>query len=156
MRVASKLQIPLADIEDVLRDTPIAPSVMKVPVLSWVSAGQMDDVGSLDVASADEHVAISDLPDGEYFATDVRGDSMDRISPEGSRIIVNVRDKRLVSGKAYIFSVRGETTYKIYQQDPVQRLEPFSTNPANKIIFLDKRGTWSVVGRVVRSFINLR
>jgi SOS-response transcriptional repressor LexA len=155
VRIASKLQIPLAEIEDVLRDPPRGPKTRTIPVLSWVSAGLVSDVGAMEAVEAEEEVTVADLPAGEYFATNVKGDSMDRVSPEGSRIIVNVSDKRLVAGRAYIFSVRGETTYKIYQPEPVPRLEPFSTNPANKTIFLDKRGTWFVVGRVLRSYIDL-
>lgn len=155
VRVASKLQIPLAQLEDVLAETPKEPSVRSIPLLSWVSAGQVSDLGTLVEAGAAEQVAIADLPPGEYFATDVRGDSMDRISPEGSRIIVNVSDKRLIAGKAYVFSVRGETTYKFYQPQPVPRLEPYSTNPMNRTIFLDTRENWTVVGRVWRSWIDL-
>lgn len=153
VRIASKLGIPLEDIEQALR--PDRPKLIReLPVLSWVSAGAVNEVGSLDAVSADEHIAISGLGPGDYFITRVVGDSMDRISPEGSHIIVNVSDQRLIQGKAYIFSLRGETTYKLYQGSPVRRLEPFSTNPANKTIFLMDNG-WSVVGRVVRSFIDL-
>ena len=155
VRMASKLSIPLVELEDVLLDNAKGPMLREVPVLSWVQAGQLADVGALEAASADEMIAIADLPPGEWFATDVRGDSMDRISPDGSRILVNVRDKRLAPGKAFVFSVRGETTYKLYQPEPVPRLEPYSTNPMNKTIFLDKRGTWYVVGRVFRSYIDL-
>lgn len=153
VRIASKLGIPLEDIEQALRSE--RPKLIReVPVLSWVSAGTVNDVGSLDAALADEHMTIAGLGPGDYFITRVIGDSMDRISPEGSHIIVNVSDQRLIQGKAYVFSLRGETTYKIYQGAPVRRLEPFSTNPSNKTIFLMDSG-WTVIGRVVRSFIDL-
>jgi transcriptional regulator with XRE-family HTH domain len=155
VRIASKLKIPLAELEDVLVEPPHAAIVRQIPLLSWVSAGQVADLGSLEEASAAERIAVADLPPGDYFATDVRGDSMDRVSPDGSRIIVNFTDKRLVAGKAYIFSLRGETTYKFYQPTPVPRLEPFSTNPAHRTIFLDERDTWDVIGRVWRSYIDL-
>lgn len=152
VRLASKLNIPIADLEGFLRDQRDIP---EIPLLSWVSAGQVSDVGSLEAATAEERIAIADLPPGDYFATDVKGDSMDRISPDRSRIIVNTSDKRLIPGKAYVFSVRGETTYKIYQDRPVQRLEPYSTNPLNRTIFLEGQDTWNVVGRVWRSYYDL-
>lgn len=154
VRIASKLSIPLSELEDVMLDPVAQPIVTHIPLLSWVSAGRIAEVGSLDEASYADQIAIADLPPGDYFATDVRGDSMDRVSPDGSRIIVNVADKRLVAGKAYIFSLRGETTYKFYQRDPIQRLEPFSTNPANRTIYLGEDG-WTVIGRVWRSWIDL-
>lgn len=155
VRIASRLQIPLVQLEDVLLDPRDDFDVRLVPLLSWVSAGQVSEVGSLEAAIAEHQIAVADLPPGEWFVTEVRGDSMDRVSPEGSRILVNVSDKRLIAGKPYIFSLRGETTYKYYQSSPVPRLEPHSTNPANRTIFLEERGAWSVVGRVWRSYIDL-
>lgn len=152
-RTALALGLPIGEIEsfDLAEYSPA--NLLTVPVLAWVSAGAVSDIGSLSDA-ADHHMVIADLPPGDYFATHVRGDSMDRVSPEGSRIIVNIADKTLVPGGFYIFSLRGETTYKAFQRDPVLRLEPFSTNPANKTIFLNGDG-WFVVGRVVRSYIDL-
>lgn len=152
VRIASKLGIPLADIEFALRDNQPR-EIREIPVISWVSAGSVSDVSMLSEVP-DNSMLIADLPPGDYFATDVRGDSMDRISPEGSRIIVNAADRRLIAGKAYVFSLRGETTYKFYQGVPVRRLEPYTTNPSNKTIFLSN-DDWSVIGRVVRSYIDL-
>lgn len=152
VRITSKLGIPLADVEFALRDSQPR-AIRDIPVISWVSAGTVSEIGVLSEIPENSMV-VADLPPGDYFATDVKGDSMDRISPEGSRIIVNTSDRRLIPGKAYIFSLRGETTYKFYQGVPVRRLEPFTTNPANKTIFLTSDG-WSVIGRVVRSYIDL-
>ena len=126
----------------------------EVPVISWVSAGRLSDIGQLAEVDDGDRLVVGDLPSGDYFATDVRGDSMDRVSPEGSRIIVNAADRTPKPGGYYVFSVRGDTTFKRYQKKPVERLEPFSTNPANQIIFLGD-DEWSVIGRVVRSFIDL-
>lgn len=126
-----------------------------VPVIAWVQAGQLADVSALhDIPDLDTET-VDGLGPGDWFATDVRGDSMDRVSPEGSRVFVNASDRTLVAGRYYLFSLRGETTYKRYYDDPVQRLEPFSTNPANRPIYLAKDSDWLVVGRVVRSVIDL-
>lgn len=130
-------------------------ATLEVPVIAWVQAGQLTDVGAIHEIPDLDIVTTDGLGPGEWFATDVRGDSMDRVSPEGSRIFVNARDRTLVAGRYYVFSLRGETTYKRYYDDPVQRLEPFSTNPANRPIFLNKDTAWTVIGRVHRSVIDL-
>ena len=156
VRIASRLNIPLTEIEDVLRGPKPRMQSLEIPLLSWVSAGQISDVGELESVEGADTITVGDLPPGEYFATDVRGDSMDRISPERSRIIVNVADRIPKSGRAYLFQLRGETTYKFYQGKPVKRLEPFSTNPMNKTIFLGEDPDWTVIGRVFRSYIDLQ
>lgn len=126
-----------------------------VPVIGWVQAGQLTDASVVHDVPELEIVAADGLGLGEWFATDVMGDSMDRVSPDGSRIFVNAAERALVNGGYYLFSLRGETTYKRYYSEPVQRLEPFSTNPTNKIIFLSHDEDWIVVGRVYRSVIDL-
>lgn len=130
-------------------------AAIEVPVIGWVQAGQLSDVGVFQDLADTEHVSMGGLPAGTWFATDVHGDSMDRVSPEGSRIIVNADDRRLVAGRYYLFSLRGEATYKRYYDKPVKRLEPYSTNPANRTIFLAEDPDWSVIGRVHRSLIDL-
>lgn len=126
-----------------------------VPIIGWVQAGELADANSIHELPDIEYVTTEGLNGGEWFATNVRGDSMDRISPEGSRIFVNASDRNLVDGRYYLFSLRGETTFKRYYETPVRRLEPFSTNPINKTIFLTKDEDWVVIGRVVRSVIDL-
>ena len=130
-------------------------ATMEVPVVAWVQAGALAVRSTIHDLAELEMVTVDGLAPGDWFATDVRGDSMDRVSPEGSRIFVNGSDRTLVSGRYYLFSLRGEATYKRYYDDPVQRLEPFSTNPLNKTIFLTKDRDWTVIGRVVRSVIDL-
>lgn len=130
-------------------------TALDVPVVAWVQAGHLADMSVVhDMADLD-YVTTDGLAPGEWFATDVHGDSMDRVSPEGSRVFVNASDRTLVAGRFYIFSWRGETTYKRYYDDPVQRLEPFSTNPANRPLYPVKDEDWTVIGRVFRSVIDL-
>lgn len=125
-----------------------------MPVISWVSAGQLAEIGDLEQIDEMTRITVSGLPAGEYFATEVRGDSMDRVSPDGSTIIVRVDQSRPLPGGFYVFSVNGETVFKRYYDDPIVRFEPFSTNPANRSTFpLSEQ--WVVVGQVVRSFIDL-
>ena len=153
VRVAIALETSVEEIEGVgaFSAQPVARSI---PLISWVSAGGMVDLQGMDEIRSDDQVVVGELPPGEYFATTVKGDSMDRISPPGSIIVVNSSDKRLSSGFPYVFSSNGEATYKIYQAEPVRRLEPFSTNPNNKTIFLGE-SDWTVIGRVYRSIVDL-
>lgn len=152
MRIASRLGIPLREIENgpASADTLLA---QLIPYVPWVDVNTPQALGSVDLASRAESVAVSDLPDGEWFATDVTNDRMDRISPEGSRILVNKQDRRLLPGRAYIFERDGQMIYGIYQAQPVPRIEPHSTNPLNKTVFLTDSDMWNVIGRVWRSYI---
>lgn len=138
-------------------DKPHRRMTIDVPVIGWVQAGALADTTSVDeLPDADAiTVTVDGLGLGKWFATDVHGDSMDRVSPEGSRIFVNSDDRDLIPGGFFLFSLRGETTYKRYYGDPIPRLEPYSTNPANRPIYLTGDRDWTVIGRVFRSVIDL-
>jgi len=133
---------------DLIESKPIA----DVPILAWVSAGMMarDDVQQ-DVVG---EIRMSDLdPRGEWIALRVEGDSMDRISPPGSLILVDLTDKALVPNACYIITDGdSQATYKRFRSNP-PRFEPVSTNPAHQPIFPD--GEPAVIGRVRRSLIDM-
>lgn len=133
---------------DLIESKPIA----DVPILSWVSAGMMarDDVQQ-DVVG---EIRMSDLdPRGEWIALRVEGDSMDRISPPGSLILVDLTDKSLVPNACYIITDGdSQATYKRFRSNP-PRFEPVSTNPSHEPIFPD--GEPAVIGRVRRSLIDM-
>jgi len=126
--------------------------VSDVPILSWVSAGMMarDDVQQ-DVIG---EIRMSDLdPRGEWVALRVEGDSMDRISPPGSLILVDLTDKALVPNACYIITDGdNRAAYKRFRSNP-PRFEPVSTNPSHEPIFPD--GEPAVIGRVRRSLIDM-
>lgn len=129
-------------------------NVAAVPLLSWVSAGKLVSAESQLPVDDVPLLAFADLGRGEFFALKVEGDSMDRLSPEGSIIVVNRAERELLPGRCYVFSVRGETTFKRWHPDP-PRLEPYSTNPANQTIFVKHHKTLEVVGRVKRTVLDL-
>ena len=133
---------------DLIESKPVA----DVPILSWVSAGMMarDDVQQ-DVVG---EIRMSDLdPRGEWIALRVEGDSMDRISPPGSLILVDMTDKALVPNACYIITDGdSQATYKRFRSNP-PRFEPVSTNPSHQPIFPD--GEPAVIGRVRRSLIDM-
>lgn len=128
--------------------------LIHVPLVSWVSAGKLAEANSPAPVQDVPLLAFSDLGRGDFIALRVSGDSMDRVSPDGSIIIVNRSDKRLQRDKPYVFSIRGEATYKYWEPDPVPRLEPRSFNPANKPIFVGE-DEMEVVGRVRRTMFDL-
>ena len=133
---------------DLIESKPVA----DVPILSWVSAGMMarDDVQQ-DVVG---EIRMSDLdPRGEWMALRVEGDSMDRISPPGSLILVDLTDKALVPNACYIITDGdNQATYKRFRSNP-PRFEPVSTNPSHQPILPD--GEPAVIGRVRRSLIDM-
>lgn len=120
--------------------------VRTVPVIAWVAAGSLGAVTS-QIPEGTETIEISGLEPGDYFATRVSGDSMDRLSPPGSLILVNRAEREAIRGRRYIFSHRGETTYKRFESNP-RRLVPESTNPMHEPIFPNSEEEWSVIGRV--------
>lgn len=123
-----------------------------VPLLSWVSAGALMREDIADEAKGT--IRMADLsPTGDWIALSVVGDSMDRISPPESVILVDRRDKTLVSNACYVISDdEGNATYKRYRPEPM-RFEPVSTNPNHEPIFPDNDPI--IVGRVRRSILSM-
>ncbi len=110
-----------------------------VPLLDSVTAGRLASPMSQIPVDRVPLLAFADLGRGEFFALKVEGDSVDRISPDGSIIIVDRADQILLHGKFYVFSIRGETTFKMWQSDEdTPHLAPYSTNPLNKPIFIKR------------------
>ena len=130
--------------------SPLPPA--RVPILTWVSAGSMArDDGQQDIIGETEGGGLD--PRGNWIALRVEGDSMDRISPPGSLIFVNLNDKRLVTNACYIIANDGgEASCKRFRNNP-PRFEPVSTNPTHEPIFPDNDPV--VIGRVRRSVIEM-
>lgn len=118
-----------------------------VPVVSWVAAGKLVEPDA-QLPAETETIEISGLSPGDYFGTRARGDSMNRIAPDGALIIVDKADRELVRGRRYIFASRGKTTFKRFGGADPYRLDPESLNPENESIFPRDGETWDVIGRV--------
>lgn len=130
---------------------PLGYQPQEVPVLSWVSAGA---VSNFDNAEAIGVVRTSGLnPLGQWIALRVDGDSMDRISPPGSTIFVDLAERKLIPNACYV-AADGDngTTYKRYRPSP-DRLEPVSTNSAHEPIFYEHPPR--IIGRVKRTVLDL-
>lgn len=126
--------------------TTLQTQIHQAPVISWVEAGRWTASDTLPAGSGDA-VIVSHLR-STVFALRVHGNSMDRIAPEESVIVVDYGDRDLIDGRYYVFRLSngGDATFKRYRTNPT-RLEPDSTRP-HETIFPDE--TVEVIGRVVQ------
>lgn len=117
-----------------------------VPLISWVEAGMLREVADpFELGYAEEYIAMNYKRES-LIALRVHGESMNRLAPDGSIILVDYEDRELVSGKLYVIKTEdGEAAFKRYRSDPV-RFEPVSTEEHDTIF---PKGDWFVVGRVV-------
>jgi SOS-response transcriptional repressor LexA len=101
----------------------------EVPVVSMVTAGALQFREGVESKDVIRTVSLSGLPDGDWIGLIVDGDSMNRIAPPGSIIVVNRRDKSLLNEKFYVFvNDMNESTFKMFRKNP-RGLRPYSTNP---------------------------
>lgn len=131
------------------------PETLAVPVLTMVSAGAFKDTETIETVDYLPTIRITDLPKGDWVALRVDGDSMDRISPPDSLILVNRQQKALMPNSCYvIFDDDSRATYKRYKTNP-ERFEPVSTNAAHETIFPDNGNSPQVFGRVFKTILDL-
>lgn len=149
----------LIQIAPILKTTPEylafgieAEGALRVPKISWVNAGAFGTADAVLDTSDAPRIEVAGLRGGEYYALEVIGDSMDRISPEGSTIIVDRKDQRLVHNACYVvLDGDGGSTYKRYRQSPM-RFEPVSTNVKHEPIY-PETDVPAVFGRVVMTIL---
>lgn len=134
-----------------------SPRLQLVPLLDTVTAGKLKTPSSQIPVEDVPFLAFADLGRGEFFALQLEddADSMDRVSPPRSILVVNKADRELRSGRYYIFLIDGETTYKMWQDGDPSYLAPFSTNPVHKPIFIKRKRAFDVIGRVKRTVLDL-
>ena len=133
---------------------PPGSAIFRIPVLSIVSAGKLrNNDWHQDIRG---HLNVSSLPSGgEWVAFIVEGDSMDRLSPPESTILVNRKEKKLVNDGFFVFTDKhANSSYKRYRTKPA-RFEPVSTNPENETIFPAADSEITVVGRVRRTILEM-
>lgn len=128
------------------------PIVTAVPIISWVQAGAPN---LAEIVADAPNMYLANLPPGEWLALRVEGDSMDRISPPGSTVVVNRKQRALVPNACYVVADdHGAGTYKRFRANP-PRLEPVSTNPDHEPIFLSEQFEPRVIGRVRFSILEM-
>jgi len=129
-------------------------SIVTAPLISWVSAGQLEtpDYSGFD-ADTERRAAAGLDPKGNWIALKVNGDSMDRISPPDSIVFVNLKDRRLVPNACYVIQdTDGGSTYKRYRPG---RWEAVSTNKKHKPYLVKGDRGPAVIGRVKRTVLDL-
>ena len=120
--------------------------VHEVPLVSWVEAGALTEtVDPYAVGDAAEYIPVTHQRN-TLIALRVNGQSMNRIAPDGSIVIVDYADKSLISGQDYVVKIDGGATFKRFRSDPA-RLEPDSTE-AHETVFIHEET--DVVGRVIQ------
>lgn len=131
-------------------------SMISAPLLSWVSAGQIEvpEVPDFDPANPPPRRSAVGLNAGKWIALKVVGDSMDRISPPDSIIFVDLNDRRLVANACYVIrdEEEGGSSYKRYRPG---RWEAVSTNKKHKPYILKGDRGPAVIGRVKRTVLDL-
>lgn len=85
----------------------------------------------------------------DVFVVEVEGDSMDKIAPAGTRVVIDPADKQLVDKKIYVVrDAAGDVTLKQFMSDPA-RLVPCSSNEEHRIIILGEDLPGEIVGRAI-------
>jgi|GEM_PF-2459030 len=140
-----RLTIPEADRLKSLLNIEDTPSVQWVPLIGLASAGNWNEA----VLMASGEVSIPLRKAGKRaFAVEIKGDSMDKLLPEGGWAVIDPDQNDLYSGRVYLVqNGDDEVTIKRYASDPA-RLEPVSHNELHKPIPLSGY-PYRVIGRVV-------
>lgn len=122
-----------------------APGARMMPVLGDIAAGNWAE----EIARTDEFLPVpDDIAGPRAFALRPRGDSMDKLVPDGGFVVIDPDQCDLIDGKAYaVRNGAGEATCKVFRASP-PRLEPCSTNPIHQPIMVGAE-PFVAIGRVV-------
>lgn len=121
------------------------PGLQRVPIIGYSSAGVWREA----VEVPQGYLPIPPQIAGEKsFAVKVSGDSLDKIVPDGSYVVIDPDQRELYAGKFYLLqNTEHEVTVKCYQRTPA-RFCPVSNNPDHADILVSDHD-FVVVGRVV-------
>lgn len=125
------------------------PRVVSAPILNSVEAGRFVETEP-DRPPHGAGGVLVEYPSDKLFALEVSGDSMDRVAPDGSIIIVDYSRKLLRDGDLCVVRRDGEATFKRFRADlRGPWLEPDSNNPRHAPIMPAEGEQIEVVGLVV-------
>ena len=93
--------------------------IVAVPILSWVSAGELDGADTLP-GDAEDYVSIADFDRGDFFALRVKGESMNRIISDRSIIIVDHASRGPIADEIFVIANprTGEASVKRFRSKP--------------------------------------
>ena len=122
-----------------------SPDVQQVPIIGLASAGNWREAilvrgGTMPVPP--------NVAGAKAFAIEVKGDSMDKIIPDGGFAIVDPDQTQLYNDKVYLIqNGEHEAQVKLYRSNPA-RFEPASNNELHCTYFVGQEPV-RVIGRVV-------
>lgn len=130
-----------------------ATELIRAPLVDEIQAGAFveaaGDVEKRDLADVDRWVRVN-YRKPTKFALQVRGDSMDRVLPEGGIVVVDYSVRSLETGELGVFRSDGRATFKrIQRRGDEEWLEPDSNNPRHGPIFPEEGYLVEIIGRVV-------
>lgn len=88
------------------------------------------------------------------FVTRVPDDSMNRIAPAGSYIVVDRSERMVSAGLCYLGTLNGQVVFRRWFANP-ERAEPFSVDPSFETEYLRQGHRWEIIGRVRRIFVDI-
>lgn len=115
-----------------------------IPLISWAVAGELTETNPLYPSAQAEDFIVITPNTQKLIALRIQGDSMNRVAPNESIIIVDLSDRSLKPGGYYVFKYHGHTMFKQFRTKP-SRLEDDSTSSYTTIFYAD---TIEVIGRV--------
>ena len=115
-----------------------------IPLINWSVVSQLTKTNSLYSASQAKEFIVTPPNSRNFIALRIQGDSMGKIAPAESIIIVDLSDRLLEPGRYYVFNHHGNTMFKQFQDEPA-RLEGDTTNSCATIFYSDDI---IVIGRV--------
>ena len=121
------------------------PEVIFAPIIGLASAGNWREA---ILHSQGFQAAPRSVAGKRSFAVEIKGDSMDKLIPDGGFAIVDPDQTQLYNEKVYLIENEDhETQVKMYLANPA-RFEPCSTNETHCAIVLGEARP-RVIGRVV-------
>lgn len=129
------------------------PQIFDVPLVSWISAGELtEQITVMDFSDLPTQSAAG-LGKGDWIALRVDGPSMNKISPPDSIIFVDTSDQGLVKNGLYVIADEtGQATYKRYEPDQTPSFQPASYKEVKAPALA---GAIKIIGRVRRSVIDM-
>ena len=88
------------------------------------------------------------------FVTRVVDESMNRLAPAGSYIVVDRTERMVSTGLCYLGVLDGELVFRRWLPNP-ERVEPFSTDPSFQTEYMRPGRRWDIIGRVRRIFLDV-
>lgn len=124
-----------------------APLTRRIPVRGAVQAGAWAEIGVEEAPVDWTYFEVKEYQRAELFALDVRGPSMNKVFPDGSRVICALPHEAGVRDGDYVAVRRSrgglcETTLKqlVVEKDGEFALYPRSTDPAHQAPLTLERG----------------